>query len=276
MFRFRFILILRSLLIPFLLLPSFTHAQENTLKVAISTSVHNSGLFPYLFDKFNVDNKYKIDLQIVGSGKALRLGRLGAVDLVWVHSPKAEQKFIKDGHALKHKTVMQNNFVIIGPTDDPNKIASSNNVIDALQKIYAEKVLFISRGDDSGTHKKELELWKNAHVNPIGEDWYIETGVGMAKTLNIAYTDNGYALTDRATFIVHGQPSHKIIMKDKHNLFNPYSILLVKNTKQTSLNKNTAAKAFFEWVSSNPGNSAIADYKYSGQYLFKTEPLLDQ
>ncbi|WEJ61831.1 substrate-binding domain-containing protein [Thiomicrorhabdus lithotrophica] len=256
---------IRALLISFLLLPTIVLADQHTIRLAIATSIENSGLLKHLLNSFNSDKKYNIDLQVVGSGKALRLGRSGDVDLIWVHSPQAEQKFINDGHSLEYQTVMKNNFVIIGPKNDPAKITQAKNVIEAFKRIAKQESTFFSRGDDSGTHKKEIALWSKTNINPIGEDWYIETGSGMAQTIQDAQSENAYMLCDQATFLVKENNKLTTLLKDSVNLFNPYSIILIKN-KSTQNQK--ASRLLYEWLTSEKGRAEIENFKYNGHQLF--------
>lgn len=256
---------IRALLISCLLLPSIVIAEQHTIRLAISTSIENSGLLKHLLNSFNSEKKYNIDLQSVGSGKALRLGRSGDVDLIWVHSPEAEQKFINDGHSLEYQTVMKNNFVIIGPKNDPAKITQAKNVLEAFDRIAKQESPFFSRGDDSGTHKKEITLWSNTNINPIGEDWYIETGSGMAQTIQYAESENAYMLCDQATFLVKGNNKLAILLKDNVNLFNPYSIILVKNNRKKNQN---SSRILYEWLTSEKGRLEIEKFQSNGHQLF--------
>ena len=154
-------------------------SDEPVLKLATTTSTENSGLLQYLLPAFEHESGYKVHVIAVGTGKALRMGRDGDVDVVLVHAPTAEQKFVDTGHGVKRVGVMYNDFVIVGPADDPAAVSSSTNGTDALGRIANNKALFISRGDDSGTHKKELTLWQDAGISPQS-GWYREAGQGMA------------------------------------------------------------------------------------------------
>jgi tungstate transport system substrate-binding protein len=245
------------------------------IRLAATTSIDNSGLLTYLLPQFTSVHGYTFDLKIVGSGKALRLGRTGDVDMVWVHSPAAEKKFIEEGLGINHQTIMRNDFVIAGPVDDPGKIVFAADVFETLRIINRQQLMFVSRADDSGTHKKELALWKNTQIDPYGQHWYLESGTGMAATLKIAQQANAYLMIDRATFLVRGNQKLKILKEDPVNLANPYSVIAINPAKQNNINL-TGAKEFISWLISNKGQQAIAAYQHQGMQLYtptvKTRP----
>ena len=237
------------------------------LRLATTTSVDNSGLLDFLLPEFKKDYPYDVKVTVVGSGKALRLGRTGEVDVVWVHSPASEKKFVDEGFGVSHKTVMRNDFILAGPVEDPAQISSENNIHDALKKIAASQTLFVSRGDDSGTNKKELLLWDAIGVDPVGEDWYLETGQGMGASLQTAQQNKAYIMIDRATFVVRQDASYKIVLEDEGNLSNPYSVMAVNPTKQKAINFQAAIK-FIDWLDSPKGKLTIAAFKHNDEQLY--------
>ena len=241
--------------------------RQSTLRLATTTSVDNSGLLKHLLPRFAENNPYQIQLTVVGSGKALRMGRSGEVDVVWVHSPRSEKKFVDEGYGINHHQVMRNDFVLVGPESDPAGISSASDVADALKKIANSQLVFVSRADDSGTNKKELLVWQLADIDPVGNDWYLETGTGMAATLKMAEAENAYLLIDRATFSVRQEKGLKILLEDSENLSNPYSVIAVNPAKNSNIN-HLAATRLISWLISTEGQQAIAGFKHDGQQLY--------
>ena len=247
---------------------SCVQAEPNdTLRLATTTSVENSGLLDHILPEFKKQYPYKVETTIVGSGKALRLGRTGDVDMVWVHSPASERKFVEDGFGVEHHTVMRNDFVIAGPTNDPANIADSPDVFSALNKIKDQQASFISRADDSGTNKKEISLWEKVNYDPVGEEWYLETGSGMGASLKVAEEKKAYIMIDRATFVVRHGPTHKILTEDPDNLSNPYSVIMVNADKHANTNTQ-AAGDLINWLRSPEGKSAIESFQHDNQQLY--------
>jgi len=242
-------------------------SNKNALRIATTTTVEDSGLLEYLLPFFLKRHPYKVDLLVAGSGKALRMGRTGAVDVVWVHSPPAEKQFVEQGYGVNRQTIMRNDFVLVGPVNDPGNIASASNIIEAFQRIAWKKQPFVSRADDSGTNKKELSLWRQADVDPYGTDWYLESGVGMADSLILAQEEGAYVMIDRATFEVRHGGSSSLLLEDPVNLFNPYSVIAVNPDRNKGVNIEGANK-LIGWLSSEEGQALIADYMYSGQQLY--------
>lgn len=237
------------------------------LKLATTTSTENSGLLKVLLPNFEKTTGYKVHVIAVGTGKALRMGKTGDADVVLVHSRKAEEEFVAAGHGVNHRSVMYNDFVIVGPKDDPAKIFNEPDSVRAFKKISESKSLFISRGDTSGTHKKELSLWKQAKVNPIGS-WYREAGQGMGKVLQISDELSAYTLTDRGTWLsLQHKKSLKIIVEGDKRLFNPYGIIAVNPEKYNDINY-LGAMAFIGWLTSPPTQQAIANFKINKEVLF--------
>lgn len=258
----------KALFLVLLLIPFTAPAiDNNVLHLATTTSVENSGLLKHLLPRFADKYPYEIKLTVVGSGKALRMGRSAEVDVVWVHSPKSEKKFVEEGFGINYHQVMRNDFVLVGPQQDPAGVSSAGNIENAFRKMAASQHRFVSRADDSGTNKKELSLWKNTGIDPVGTDWYLEVGAGMATTLKIAETENAYLVIDRATFNVRQQKGLKILLEDPVNLSNPYSIIAVNPAKHSSAN-HVAALNLINWLISSDGQQAIAEFTHNGHQLY--------
>ena len=203
----------------------------------------------------------------MGTGKALRMGKDGDVDVLLVHAPEAEKEFIHKGYGIKRHAVMYNDFVIIGPDSDPASIRNSSSTRAAFQSIQINKSLFISRGDDSGTHKKEKNIWASADVNPKGQ-WYREIGQGMGKAIQIADELGAYTLTDRGTWLSYkDKTSLKLLYQGDADLFNPYGIIAVNPKRYSGINYN-GADALINWLTSQQGQRLISQYKKLGQVLF--------
>ncbi|RPJ19950.1 MAG: tungsten ABC transporter substrate-binding protein, partial [Chloroflexi bacterium] len=191
------------LLIAFFLASCNSTSKPNTALLLVSTtSTQDSGLLDVLLPAFTAQTGYKVQLVAVGSGQALKIGQQGNADVILLHSPDAEKEFVAKGFGIDRRLVMHNDFVIVGPASDPARIRGENPV-EAFRKIFASGATFVSRGDDSGTHVKELALWQDANLDPATADWYLETGQGQGATLSIAFEKGGYALTDRGTFLAY-------------------------------------------------------------------------
>ncbi len=245
-------------------------AAEKVLMMATTTSTDNTGLLPVLAEAFNKDTGIELRWTAVGTGKALELGKNCDVDVLLVHAPKAEKEFVEAGHGLGRTEVMFNDFVVIGPASDPAKI-KGKTTSEALAAIAAAKIPFISRGDDSGTHKMELALWKNAGMAlPDKEDWYVQAGQGMLATIIMAAERKGYTLTDRATYFTYeakGSPTLAVLVEGDKPLLNQYSVIVV-NPEKCKNAKVDLAKAFNDWMASPKGQKVIADFKTDGKQLF--------
>lgn len=240
---------------------------EDILKLATTTSTENSGLLAVLHPPFEEQNKLRIDVIAVGTGKALKIGGNGDVDAVFAHAPAAELKYVEQGDFIDRVAVMHNDFVIVGPEHDPADIASAKTVVEALQKIAQSQSRFISRGDDSGTHKKEIQLWKRAGIEPKGA-WYVSVGQGMGVVLRIADDKQGYALTDRGTQIAFSDKlALKVQFEGDAALFNPYHVMAVNPEKDPHIRYDLARK-YIDFVVSEQGQKIIAYYKKGGQQLF--------
>lgn len=245
-------------------------AQDQFIVVQSTTSTQNSGLFDHILPIFQDKTGIEVRVVAVGTGQAIKNAENGDGDVLFVHAKAAEEKFVADGHGLKRSDVMYNDFILVGPPADPAGIAGTKDITAALTKIAETEAPFASRGDDSGTHKAELKLWKEAGVDAAAASggWYRETGSGMGATLNTGTAMGAYVLTDRATWISFGNKGdYQIAVEGDDRLFNQYGIILVNPDKHASV-KADAGQAFIDWVLSAEGQQAIADYKIEGQQLF--------
>ena len=241
-----------------------TTAPENpTLILASTTSTQDSGLFDELIPAFEKVSGYKVKVIAVGSGEAIKLGEKGEADVLLVHSRKAEDQFVADGYGINRKDVMHNDFIIVGPESDPAKIKGMESAAEAFKAIADSGSIFLSRADDSGTHKKELSLWEKAQVKPEG-DWYIETGQGMGETLQIAQEKLGYTLTDNATwFATKSSPGSSLVelVKGDKALYNPYGVIAVNPAKHPDLKiKHKGAIAFIDFITGAQGQKIIKEF----------------
>jgi tungstate transport system substrate-binding protein len=246
------------------------HAEEKFIVVQSTTSTQNSGLFEFMLPKFQEKTGIEVRVVAVGTGQAIKNAANGDGDVLFVHAKPAEEKFVADGDGVKRFDVMYNDFVIVGPPSDPASVAGSRNVTEALKKIAEAKAPFASRGDDSGTHKAELRLWKAADVDvkAASGGWYRETGSGMGATLNTGTGMGAYIMTDRATWISFGNKGeYKIAVEGDEKMFNQYGIILVNKEKHPNV-KADLGQQFVDWVISDEGQQVIADYKIDGQQLF--------
>jgi tungstate transport system substrate-binding protein len=245
-------------------------AQDKSIVVASTTSTQDSGLFGHILPLFKA--KTGIDVKVVaqGTGQALDTGRRGDADVVFVHAKPQEEKFVAEGAGVRRYPVMYNDFVLIGPKDDPAGIKGMTDVVEALKAIRDKSAPFISRGDRSGTHIAELELWKAAGID-IGKDkgpWYKEIGQGMGAALNTASAANAYVLADRGTWLsFKNRGDLDILVAADKRMFNQYGVILVNPEKHPHVKKELG-QAFIDWLVSSEGQKAIADYKINGQQLF--------
>jgi tungstate transport system substrate-binding protein len=248
-------------------------AEESTITLASTTSTEQSGLFGHILPLFKKASGIEVKVVAVGTGQALAIGARGDADALLVHDRPGEEKFVAEGHGIDRRDVMFNDFVLIGPKADPARIKGLRDATKALQKIAEAKAPFASRGDDSGTNRMELRLWKAAGIDPReGGSWYRETGSGMGPTLNIAAGLDAYVLADRATFAnFKNRQTLAILSEGDPILFNPYASILV-NPKRHPQVKAEAARRWHEWLTSEAGKSAITSYKINGaQVFFVTE-----
>jgi tungstate transport system substrate-binding protein len=247
-----------------------SRADEKFIVVQSTTSTEQSGLFGHILPLF--EGKTGIDVRVVavGTGQAIKNARNGDGDVLFVHSKPDEKKFVADGFGVKRFDVMYNDFVVVGPTSDPAGVAGTSDVAAALKKIAEAEAPFVSRGDDSGTHKAELKLWQAAGVDPKAASgtWYRETGSGMGPTLNTAAGMGAYALTDRGTWLSFQNPGElEIAVEGDAKLFNQYGVILVSPEKHPNV-KADLGQQFVDWIVSPEGQQAIASYKINGQQLF--------
>ncbi len=242
------------------------------LKIATTTSTDNTGLMDYLKPHFEKESGITMYWVAVGTGKALQLGKNCDVDILLVHAPGAEKKYVKEGYGVKRHRIMYNDFVIIGPKKDPAGI-KGKKMKDVLAAISGKKAIFASRGDNSGTHKKELSLWKKAGLKtPDRESWYVQTGQGMLNTINIASERGGYTLTDRGTYIKYeagmkGKPSLVILAEGEKMLLNQYSLIAVNSEKCGNVNKSAAEK-LINWMKSEKVQNLIGKFRLLNKPLF--------
>ena len=242
-------------------------ASSTIIRMATTTSTENSGLLNYLLPRFTDATGYKVHVIAVGTGKALRMGRDGDVDVVLVHAPAAEKMFVDEGYGEKRYPVMYNDFVIIGPANDPAGISKASNAADAMTRIADQSAIFVSRGDDSGTQKKEKSLWQHAQLTPVGS-WYREAGQGMGKVIQIASELNGYTLADRGTWIAYqNKTSLKLLFQGDPALHNPYGIIAVNPKRYPDAN-HVGAQALIDWMTSKDGQALVGDYRIAGFQLF--------
>jgi len=243
------------------------YAETTHLRLATTTSTENSGLLEVLLLPFEVKFGVKVDVIVVGTGKALKLGENGDVDVVLVHARVVEDKFIQEGYGVNRRDVMYNDFIILGPSDDPAEVKGEKNAVLVLKKIAERKVYFISRGDDSGTHKKEKILWQRAGIIPH-DKWYMEVGQGMGAALQIAYEKQAYILCDRGTFLAYKDKIDLIILFEGDPLlFNPYGIMAVNPALYPQV-KYIEAMQLIAWITSVEGQKIIKEYKKEGEVLF--------
>ncbi len=245
-------------------------AQDRSITVASTTSTQDLGLFGYLLPMFKA--KTNIDVKVIaqGTGQALDTARRGDADVVFVHAKAQEEKFLAEGFGVKRFEVMYNDFVLIGPKDDPAGIKGTTDIAAALKAIQTKAVPFVSRGDKSGTHSAELALWKQADIDIATSKgpWYREIGQGMGAALNTAGAMNGYVLSDRGTWIsFKNRGDLEIVVEGDRRLFNQYGVMLVNPEKYPSVKKELG-QAFVDWLVSAEGQAAIAGYKIDGQQLF--------
>ncbi len=249
-----------------LLLATAAFAQER-LRLATTTSTDNSGLLNVLHPLFEAKYEVTVDVIAVGTGKALRLGENGDVDVLMVHAPAAEKAFITEGHGSVRLPVMHNDFVLIGPPHDPAGVKTVTNIADAMKNITAGSASFISRGDDSGTHRKELSLWQIAGLEPGGER-YLSVGQGMGAVIKIADDKQAYTLSDRGTYLAFtGKIGLEILYSGDEALFNPYHVILLNDKRHPHV-KSDLARLYADFIRGAEGQKIIADFKIGDRQLF--------
>ena len=245
-------------------------AGERFITLASTTSTDNSGFFAHLLPIFTASTNIEVRVVARGTGQAIRLAQNGDADVLLVHHRPSEEKFIADGYGLERRNVMYNDFVIVGPREDPAKIKGLLNVVDALSAIARTHSLFISRGDNSGTHKTELRLWQSAavDVSAVSGSWYRDAGSGMGATLNIAAAIGAYSLSDRATWVAfRNKAILVVVVEEDARLFNQYGVIAVNRQRHPHV-KSEDAQRFVEWLTSEKGRAAINAFTIDGQQLF--------
>ena len=249
--------------------------KQTKIRMATTTSTDNTGLLKAILPAFENKTGFKVQVVAVGTGKALKMGRDGDVDVVLVHARKAEEAFVANGFGTKRHDVMYNQFIIIGPKHDPADVKQAKSAPDALNKILQKKSKFVSRGDDSGTHKKEQGLWNLVGKSPVG-NWYLEAGQGMGKIIQIAGELDAYTLTDSGTWLVHKDKSPlKEHFESDEALFNPYGIIGINPKKHTQINIE-GANSLIQWITSEEGQTLIGNYRFRDQQLFVPNALTNK
>ena len=245
-------------------------SAEMTMRLAITTTLENSGLSNHLLRAFQESSGIRVDAIVVGTGQALTLGRRGDVDAVLVHYPDAERAFVDAGYALERRDVMYNDFIIVGPGDDPAQVRGLKDATETLRRLHEAKPPFVSRGDDSGTHKKELSLWAQARLDAAGFDgsWYRQTGSGMGATLNVSAALNGYVLVDRATWASFtNKQSLELLVEGDPRMQNQYGIMVINPQRHPHVKAGIARK-FADWLTTGQGQSVIAGFRVDGAQVF--------
>lgn len=261
-------LMTRILLLYLLALPA--HAQQKYITVASTTSTEQSGLFRHLLPIFEKNTGIQVRVVALGTGQALDMGRRGDADVVFVHARPLEEKFVAEGFGVRRYEAMYNDFVLIGPKSDPARVAGGKDAVRAFQRIEGTRSAFVSRGDRSGTHFAELELWKAAGIDIAKQKgpWYRETGSGMGPALNTASGMNAYILADRGTWLsFKNRGELTLAVEGDRRLFNQYGVILVNPARHPGV-KREMGQAFIDWIVSGEGQEAIAAYRIDGEQLF--------
>jgi ABC-type tungstate transport system permease subunit/ABC-type tungstate transport system substrate-binding protein len=263
------------LLLVLITVSSSAIANTEILRLAITHTTENSGLMSILNPVFEKDNDVKINVITVGSGQALRLGEQGDVDVLLTHAPEDEKQFVQSGYGLKRHPIMHNDFILVGPENDPANIKQATSLADAFNNFITSKVNFISRGDDSGTHKKELSIWKDNNIEPEG-DWYIQAGTGMGAVLMLANEQQAYTLTDRGTYLAfQDRLNLKLLLQGDALLHNPYHAIVVNPEKHSHVNFILAEK-YIAFLKSKRIQKLISEYKINGEQLFYPELIVEE
>ena len=247
-----------------------TSMADPVIVVQSTTSTANSGLYGSILPQFEKQTGIRVNVVAVGTGQAIKNATRGDGDVLLVHAKAAEEKFVADGWGVDRFDLMYNDFIFVGPDNDPAGLLDATSAVDALIRISSDRALFASRGDNSGTHQKERLLWTSAGIDPTASsgDWYRETGSGMGATLNVAVGMNAYAMTDRATWMSFGNKlGFKIVFDNDQQLFNQYGIILVNPSRHPHVNAKDG-QIFINWMLGEEGQMAIANYTLDGQQLF--------
>jgi tungstate transport system substrate-binding protein len=245
-------------------------AEDRFITVASTTSTANSGLFDQILPAFEAESGIQVRVVALGTGQAVRLAQNGDADVLFVHHRPSEEAFVADGYGVARHDVMYNDFVVVGPKSDPAGVDGLEIAGEALERIAAATAIFVSRGDDSGTHKKELALWKDAGLDPTPQSgtWYRELGAGMGATLNAATAMEAYSLTDRGTWLSFDNKADlAVLLEGDKQLFNPYGVILVDPARFPHA-KAEDGQVFIDWLLSDEGQKAISGYRIDGQPLF--------
>ena len=247
-----------------------TSMADPVIVVQSTTSTANSGLYGSILPQFEKQTGIRVNVVAVGTGQAIKNATRGDGDVLLVHAKAAEKKFVADGWGVDRFDLMYNDFIFVGPDNDPAGLSDATSAVDALIRISSDRALFASRGDNSGTHQKERLLWTSAGIDPTASsgDWYRETGSGMGATLNVAVGMNAYAMTDRATWMSFGNKlGFKIVFDNDQQLFNQYGIILVNPSRHPHVNAKDG-QIFINWMLGEKGQMAIANFTLDGQQLF--------
>ena len=245
-------------------------SQKPDLLLVSTTSTQDSGLLDVLLPAFAAQTGYNVQLVAVGSGQALKIGEQGNADVILLHSPAAEKEFVANGFGIDRRLVMHNDFVIVGPPSDPASLRTQPTLVDSFKAIFSSASTFVSRGDESGTHIKELAVWKNAGLDPADQDWYLETGQGQGATLSIASEKGAYVLTDRGTYIAYKSNVDLVILVEGDPfLLNVYHVITVSPEMWPNINLE-GAKAFADFITSAEGQKIIEEFgvEQYGEPLF--------
>jgi tungstate transport system substrate-binding protein len=254
-----------------LLLATPADAEPDFITLASTTSTENSGLLGDLIPQFRARSGIDVRVVAVGTGRALQIAKRGDADVLLVHDRKSEDRFVAEGWGLERRDVMYNDFILVGPAADPAGVRGGKDVPRALESIAAHSLPFVSRGDDSGTHKAELRLWKAAGLDPTEQSgsWYLETGSGMGASLNTAAGMGAYTLADRGTWLsFRNRQGLVLAVEGDPRLANPYGVILVNPARHPHV-KEIAARAFVDWLVSAEGQAAIAAFRVAGEPLFR-------
>jgi len=258
------------ILVSVLLFACSSQSSNPNIILATTTSTQDSGLLDVLIPLFEAETGYKVQTVAVGTGQALKMGEEGNADVLLVHAPKSEEAFMAAGFGKDRAPVMHNDFIIVGPKSDPAQIKGAVSAIDAFKMIYNSGSLFISRGDDSGTHKKELEIWGKAGLAPQGQAWYLESGQGMGATLTIASEKGAYTIADRGTFLAQRNNLNLVItLQGDPPLLNPYHVITVNPQRWPNANYDGAI-AFYKFITAPDAQKVISEFglKEYGEPLF--------
>jgi tungstate transport system substrate-binding protein len=265
--RFWLQLVLSLVLLVFNHMPVTANNTATRIRMATTTSTDNSGLLEYLLPHFEEQSGFIVDVIAVGTGKALKLAERGDVDIILVHAPEAEEAFVDAGWGVNRRTVMVNEFLFVGAPTDPAGLKNATSLTDALHRLKQNQATFVSRGDDSGTHKKERELWPLADGPPQAVN-YLETGQGMEATLRIAHEKQAYTLTDRGTYLAVGAQMDLVpVFESETILENPYSIIVVNPARHSHV-KYLESMRLLAWMTSREGQALIGAFRKEGEILF--------